>query len=86
VRAAGLTDRGSGPPGSRVACQRPSVGLDRQQIEEIVVDPIVVEQLTQEERQGATHRVSLGSELAKTNSEALNLVVVTDEFDADMFD
>jgi hypothetical protein len=46
----------------------------------------MVEQWTQEEWQGATHRVSLGSELAKTNSEALNLVVVTDEFDVDMFD
>jgi hypothetical protein len=30
--------------------------------------------------------VSLASELAKTNSEALNLAVVTDEFDTDMFD
>jgi hypothetical protein len=32
MRAAGLTDRGSGPPGSRVACQCPSVGLGRQHI------------------------------------------------------
>jgi hypothetical protein len=30
VRAAGPTDRGSGPPDSHVACQRPSVGLRRQ--------------------------------------------------------
>jgi hypothetical protein len=29
--------------------------------------------------------MSLGSELVKTNSEALNLPVVTDGFDADMF-
>jgi hypothetical protein len=35
---------------------------------------------------GVTHRVSLASELAKTNSEALNLTVVIDEFDVDMFD
>jgi hypothetical protein len=49
--------------------------------EEIVVDPTVVEQASQEELYGATHRVSLGSELVKTNSEALNLVVVTNEFD-----
>jgi hypothetical protein len=35
---------------------------------------------------GTTHRVSLASELVKTNSEALNLVVVTDEFDTDTFD
>jgi hypothetical protein len=35
---------------------------------------------------GATHRVSLGSELAKINSEALNLAVVTDEFDDETFD
>jgi hypothetical protein len=34
----------------------------------------------------ATHRVSLGSELAKTNSEALNLAIVTDEFDDEIFD
>jgi hypothetical protein len=39
-----------------------------------------VEQTSQEELHGATHRVNLGSELAKINSEALNLVVVTDEF------
>jgi hypothetical protein len=31
VRATGLTNRGSGPPGSCVACQRPSVGLGQQQ-------------------------------------------------------
>jgi hypothetical protein len=53
---------------------------------EIVANPIAVEQPTQEECQGATHRVSLGSELAKTNSEALNLAVVTDKFDTDTFD
>jgi hypothetical protein len=35
---------------------------------------------------GATHRVSLRSELAKTNSEALNLAIVTDEFDDEIFD
>jgi hypothetical protein len=54
--------------------------------EEIVVDLIVVERASQEELHGATHRASLGSELAKTNSEALNLVVVTDEFDDMTFD
>jgi hypothetical protein len=32
VRVAGPTDRGSGPPSSRVACQRPSVGFGRQHI------------------------------------------------------
>jgi hypothetical protein len=54
-------------------------------IEETIAGPIVVEQPSQEEWQGVTHKVSLGSELAKTNSEALNLVVVTDEFDVDTF-
>jgi hypothetical protein len=49
--------------------------------EEIIVGRIAVEQASQEELHGATHRVSLGSELAKTNYEALNLAVVTDEFD-----
>jgi hypothetical protein len=34
-----------------------------------------------EELHGATHRVSMGSELVKINYEALNLTVVTDEFD-----
>jgi hypothetical protein len=32
MRAAGPTDRGSGPPASRVACRRPSVGFGRQHI------------------------------------------------------
>jgi hypothetical protein len=54
--------------------------------EEIIVDPTTVEQASQEELHGATHRVSLGSELAKTNSEALNLTVVIDEFDDEIFD
>jgi hypothetical protein len=36
--------------------------------------------------QGVTHRVSLASELAKINSEAPNLTVVIDEFDANIFD
>jgi hypothetical protein len=53
--------------------------------EEAITDPIVVEQPSQEEWHGVTHRVSLTSELAKTNSEHLNLAVVTDEFDADTF-
>jgi hypothetical protein len=47
--------------------------------EETIADPITVEQSSQEEWQGVTHRVSLGSELAKTNSKALNLVVVMDD-------
>jgi hypothetical protein len=42
--------------------------------------------VSQEELHGATHRVGLGSELAKINSEALNLAVVTDEFDNETFD
>jgi hypothetical protein len=54
-------------------------------IEETMVGPIVVELLTQEEWEGVTHRVSLASELAKTNSKAVNLAVVTDEFDTDTF-
>jgi hypothetical protein len=54
--------------------------------EKIVVGPTTVEQVSQEELHGATHRVSLGSELAKTNSEVLNLAVVTDEFDDEIFD
>jgi hypothetical protein len=36
--------------------------------------------------QGVTHTTSLATELAKTNSEALNLAVVTYEFDTDTFD
>jgi hypothetical protein len=45
-----------------------------------------VEVPSQEKYQGVTHMVSLGSELAKMNSESLNLVLVSDEFDADTFD
>jgi hypothetical protein len=36
--------------------------------------------------QGVTNRVSLASELVKINSEALNLTVVIEEFDANIFD
>jgi hypothetical protein len=53
--------------------------------EETVADPITVEHPSQEVWQGVTHMVSLDSELAKTNSEVLNLVVVIAEFDADTF-
>jgi hypothetical protein len=53
--------------------------------EETIADPITVEHSSQEEWHGVTHRASLDSELVKINSKALNLVVVTDEFDADMF-
>jgi hypothetical protein len=55
-------------------------------MEETITDPIAIEQPSQEELQGVTHTASLASELAKTNSEALNLAVVIDEFDADTFD
>jgi hypothetical protein len=54
-------------------------------IEETIADPIEVKQPIQEEWHGVTHRVSLGSELAKINSKALNLTVVSDEFHADTF-
>jgi hypothetical protein len=54
--------------------------------EETIADLITIEQPSQEELQGVTHTVSLASELVKTNSEALNLEVVTDEFDANIFD
>jgi hypothetical protein len=37
--------------------------------EDTIADPIAVEQPSQEEWQGVTHRVSLASELAKINSE-----------------
>jgi hypothetical protein len=55
-------------------------------MKEIIADPITIEQPSQEELQGVTPTVSLASELAKTNSEALNLAVVIDEFDVDTFD
>jgi hypothetical protein len=54
--------------------------------EETIADPITIEQPSQEKLQGVAHMVSLASELAKINSEALNLVVVTNEFNNDMFD
>jgi hypothetical protein len=55
-------------------------------IEEIIVDPIIVEVLSQEECQSVAHMISLESELVKTNSESLNLALVRDEFDANTFD
>jgi hypothetical protein len=54
--------------------------------EETIADPIAVEQPSQQELQGVTHRVSLATELAKTHYEALNFAIVTDEFDVDTFD
>jgi hypothetical protein len=54
--------------------------------EEIIAGPIAGEHASQEEWQGATHRASLGSELMKINSEALNLAVITDEFNVNTFD
>jgi hypothetical protein len=53
---------------------------------ETITNHIAVEHPSQEELQGVTHRVILVSELEKIISEALNLAVVTDEFDTDMFD
>ena len=55
-------------------------------MEEVIIDRTTVEVPSQEECQGGTHRVSLGSELARANSESLNLALVRDEFDVDMFD
>jgi hypothetical protein len=55
-------------------------------MEETIADLIAIEQPSQEELQGVTHMVSLASKLVKINSKALNLVVVTYEFDADTFD
>jgi hypothetical protein len=54
-------------------------------IEDTIADPIAVEQPSQKEWRGVTHRVSLASELAKTNSKTLNLAVITYDFDADTF-
>jgi hypothetical protein len=63
-----------------------TVHEDHVTTEETIADPITIEQPRQEELQGVTHTVSLASELAKTNSEALNFAVVTVEFDTDTFD
>jgi hypothetical protein len=63
-----------------------TVHKDRVTTEETIADPITIEQPSQEELQGVTHTVSLASELAKINSEALKLAVVTDEFDINTFD
>jgi hypothetical protein len=49
--------------------------------EEIIVDHIIVEVPSQEECQCVTHRVNLGSELAKANFDTLNLALVKDKFD-----
>jgi hypothetical protein len=55
-------------------------------MKEIIVEHIAMEVPSQEECQGTTHKVSLGSKLAKANSNTLNLALVRDEFDADIFD
>jgi hypothetical protein len=68
-------------PGGEITVHETSV-----MTEETIANPIVVEQPTQEEWQGVTHKVSLGSKLTKTNSEALNLAMVIDEFGTDTFD
>jgi hypothetical protein len=60
-----------------------TVHEDRVTTEETIAYPIMIEQPSQEELHGVTHTVSLASELMKTNSEALNLAVVTDEFDTE---
>jgi hypothetical protein len=54
--------------------------------EETIANPIMIEQPSQEELQDVTPTVSLASELAKINSEALNIAVVTNEFNGDTFD
>jgi hypothetical protein len=53
-------------------------------IEEVIVDPIVVEQSSQAECPHVTHRVSLGSKMDEANPEFHNLALTSDEFDADM--
>jgi hypothetical protein len=53
--------------------------------EKTITDHITIEQPSQEEWQGVTHRVWLTSELAKINSGRLNFAVVTDEFNTDTF-
>jgi hypothetical protein len=55
-------------------------------IEETIADNITMEQPSQEKYHSVTHRVSLGSELVKTNSESLNLALVRDECDVVTFD
>jgi hypothetical protein len=51
-------------PGGEITIQKTGVTT-----EEIIANPIAVEWASHEEWQGATHRVRLGSKLAKTNSE-----------------
>jgi hypothetical protein len=48
-------------PGGEIIVQEMGVTT-----EEIIVDPITVEQMSQEELHSATHRVSLGSELVSS--------------------
>jgi hypothetical protein len=55
-------------------------------IEETIADNITMEQPSQKKYHSVTHRVSLGSELVKMNSESLNLALVRDECDVVMFD
>jgi hypothetical protein len=54
--------------------------------EEVIVDPIVLEQLSQDECHNVTHRVSLGREMAKSHLEFRNLVLANNEFDVNILD
>jgi hypothetical protein len=54
--------------------------------EEVIADPIAVEQLSQEEVQNVNQRLSLGSEMAKANSDFHDLALATDEFDVKMLE
>jgi hypothetical protein len=55
-------------------------------IEDVIADPIVVKKPSQDECQNVTHRVTLGSEMAKAHSKSHNLALASDEFDVDTLD
>jgi hypothetical protein len=75
----------SGLKGAKVVAEITSLLVGEITVHETIADPIAMEQPSQKEWQGVTHRVSLASELVKIDSKALNLAVVIDEFDADIF-
>jgi hypothetical protein len=54
--------------------------------EEVIADPIVLEQPSQDECHNVAHRVSLGSEMDKAHPEFHNLALASNEFDVNILD
>jgi hypothetical protein len=54
--------------------------------EEVITNPIVLEQSSQDECHNITHRVNLCSEMAKSHPKFHNLALANDEVDVNILD